>query len=105
MSPKFWETLGYDPKEKKHLSSEWQDIIFKEDLELANENFESIVKKIHQRIKEEMRIKNISCSVNSCIGVAIYPESGRDSESLIKQADTLMYDIKKNGKGGYKIDY
>lgn len=27
MSPKFWEILGYDPSEKKHLSSEWQDII------------------------------------------------------------------------------
>lgn len=31
MSPKFWETLGYDPAEKKHLSSEWQDIIFLSD--------------------------------------------------------------------------
>lgn len=72
---------------------------------VEGENIESIVKKIHQRLKEEMRIKNISCSVNSCIGVAIYPESGRDSESLIKKADSLMYDIKKNGKGGYKIDY
>ena len=32
MSPKFWEVLGYEPREKKHLSSEWQDIIFNEDL-------------------------------------------------------------------------
>ncbi len=39
MSPKFWETLGYDPERKKHLASEWQDLIFKEDLEVALDNF------------------------------------------------------------------
>ena len=39
MSPKFWETLGYDPDEKKHLACEWQDIIFPEDLSLAQDNF------------------------------------------------------------------
>lgn len=40
MSHKFWETLGYDPSDKKHLSSEWQDIIFQEDLKVAMDNFE-----------------------------------------------------------------
>ena len=40
MSPKFWQTLGYDPAEKQHLSSEWQDIIFQEDLKMALVNFE-----------------------------------------------------------------
>lgn len=35
MSPKFWKTLGYSPQTKKHLTSEWQDIIYKEDLEEA----------------------------------------------------------------------
>lgn len=39
MSPEFWRTLGYEPNEKKHLASEWQDMIFKDDLELAVENF------------------------------------------------------------------
>jgi PAS domain S-box-containing protein len=39
MSPRFWETLGYDPLEKEHLSSEWQDLIHPDDLELALDNF------------------------------------------------------------------
>ncbi len=39
MSPKFWETLGYNPEEMKHKSSEWQDIIFDEDLKKATDNF------------------------------------------------------------------
>lgn len=40
MSPSFWTTLGYDPAEKKHLASEWKDIIFEEDLATASDNFE-----------------------------------------------------------------
>ena len=39
LSPKFWEVLGYLPEEKKHLASEWQELIFPEDLEKAIDNF------------------------------------------------------------------
>jgi PAS domain S-box-containing protein len=39
MSPKFWQVLGYLPEEKKHLASQWQEIIFPEDLKKATENF------------------------------------------------------------------
>ena len=34
MSPRFWKTLGYNPKEMRHLSSEWKNIIFEEDLKI-----------------------------------------------------------------------
>ena len=39
LSPKFWEVLGYSHKEKKHLVSQWQELIFPEDLEKTIENF------------------------------------------------------------------
>ena len=39
MSPGFWRTLGFDPDTKRHLASEWQDLIFPEDRDLALENF------------------------------------------------------------------
>jgi len=35
VSPRFWEILGYDPAEKKHLASEWQDVIYPDDLKIA----------------------------------------------------------------------
>ena len=41
MSTKFWETFGHDPSRKKHLASEWQDMIFPEDRELALKNFQA----------------------------------------------------------------
>lgn len=40
MSESFWTTLGYDPSTRKHLASEWQDIINQDDLKLATENFQ-----------------------------------------------------------------
>lgn len=40
MSERFWETFGHDPATKKHLASEWQDMIHPDDLPLALANFE-----------------------------------------------------------------
>jgi len=39
LSTRFWELLGYNPDQKLHLASEWQNLIFHEDLQLATENF------------------------------------------------------------------
>lgn len=43
MSPRFWEMLGYDAKEKKHHPSEWQKIISGDSLKLALSNFDKHV--------------------------------------------------------------
>ena len=40
MSPKFWKVLGYEPEEKEHFVSQWQELIFQEDLIKATENLE-----------------------------------------------------------------
>ncbi|WP_028876630.1 PAS domain-containing protein [Teredinibacter turnerae] len=40
MSPRFWEILGYDPHEKPHKPSAWQELIFSDDLQLALGNFQ-----------------------------------------------------------------
>jgi PAS domain S-box-containing protein len=39
MDNRFWELFGFDPKEKTHSPSEWQDLIHPEDLKVALENF------------------------------------------------------------------
>ncbi|MCP4076110.1 MAG: response regulator [Gammaproteobacteria bacterium] len=39
MSSRFWTTLGYDAETRKHLSSEWQDLIHPKDLKVAIDNF------------------------------------------------------------------
>jgi diguanylate cyclase (GGDEF)-like protein/PAS domain S-box-containing protein len=41
--------------------------------------------------------------VNSSIGVSIYPDDGPDAETLIKNADTAMYQAKENGRQSYQF--
>ena len=61
---------------------------------------EHLAKKIHKALQENMSIDTVECKINSSIGIAVYPEDGKDSETLIRHADSAMYAIKKNGKGG-----
>ncbi|MGM0523300.1 MAG: diguanylate cyclase domain-containing protein [Bacillota bacterium] len=65
------------------------------------DSLEEIVKKIHQRVKEAMRFGDCVCHVDSSVGIAIYPDDGLDSETLLKNADEMMYKIKYSGKGSY----
>ncbi len=43
MSPRFWEILGFKSEEKKHHPSEWQSLIFEEDLPPVLKNFDEHV--------------------------------------------------------------
>lgn len=44
-----------------------------------------------------------SLRVTPSIGIALYPQNGIDSASLLKQADMAMYQAKNNGKNSYKF--
>jgi diguanylate cyclase (GGDEF)-like protein/PAS domain S-box-containing protein len=41
--------------------------------------------------------------VTASIGVSVYPDDGMDSETLIKNADTAMYQAKENGRQNYQF--
>lgn len=40
--------------------------------------------------------------VTASIGVSVFPDDGEDAESLIKNADTAMYQAKENGRQNYQ---
>jgi len=84
MSPKFWEVLGYDPAEKKHLSSEWQDLIFPEDLQTASENFEKHCADASYPYDQIVRYrrKNGSTAWVRCRGFAIRDATGKPVRML-----------------------
>lgn len=89
MSPKFWEILGYDPAEKKHLSSEWQDLIFEEDLKVAIENFGKHCADASYPYDQVVRYrhKNGSTVWVRCRGFAIRDETGRPVRMLGVHSD------------------
>ena len=63
----------------------------------------NLAKKIHEMIQEVIHTETIECKVNSSIGIAIYPDTSKNSETLVRNADSAMYEIKKNGKSGIGI--
>ena len=73
LSPDFWEVLGYDPSEKKHLASEWQEIIFPEDLEIAIDNFNKHCSDPEHPFDQVVRYRHKSGSTVwvRCRGIAI----------------------------------
>lgn len=89
MSPKFWETLGYDPNAKKHLASEWQDIIFKEDLEVALENFKNHCEDETHPYDQIVRYRHKNGSIVwiRCRGLAIRDKEGNAIRMLGAHTD------------------
>jgi len=103
MSPKFWKILGYNPDEKKHLASEWQDIIFQEDLKLAAENLEKHCADPDHPYDQIVRYrhKNGSTIWIRCRGLAIRDENGKAIRML--GAHTDITDLKRTEKEIHRL--
>jgi diguanylate cyclase (GGDEF)-like protein/PAS domain S-box-containing protein len=53
-------------------------------------------------VAEAHSIDRHDLHVTSSIGVSVYPDDGLDAETLIKNADTAMYQAKENGRQNYQ---
>ncbi len=84
MSPEFWHTLGYDPAQKSHKVSEWQDIIFQEDLAQCIENFNKHCDDPSHPYDQVVRYQHADGSTVwiRCRGLAIRDENGKPVRML-----------------------
>lgn len=57
--------------------------------------------KIMERLQEPFQTEGQELSTSVSMGVAIFPEDGRDFETLFKKADTAMYRAKEAGRNTY----
>ncbi len=56
-----------------------------------------------QAVAEPHSIDQHDLHVTASIGLSIYPDDGLDAETLIKNADTAMYQAKENGRQSYQF--
>jgi diguanylate cyclase (GGDEF)-like protein/PAS domain S-box-containing protein len=54
-------------------------------------------------VAETHSIDDHELHVTASIGLSIYPDDGRDAETLIQNADTAMYQAKENGRHSYQF--
>ena len=67
------------------------------------ESAATTVRRLLQVGTEPHAIDQHDLHVTACIGVSIYPDDGLDAETLIKNADTAMYQAKENGRQSYQF--
>src|SRR6266852_4064878 len=60
-------------------------------------------KKMLTALTAPHRIAQHDIHVTVSIGVSTYPEDGQDAETLVKSADTAMYQAKENGRNNYEF--
>ena len=61
-----------------------------------------VADKIIKSLSHAHFIKNSEVFVGSSIGIAIYPEDGKSSGTLLKNADIAMYEAKNKGRNNYQ---
>ena len=60
-------------------------------------------RRILQTISEVHSIDRHDLHVTTSIGISVYPDDGLDAATLIKNADTAMYQSKENGRHNYQF--
>lgn len=70
---------------------------------IEREDAALVARKIIDSINPEFRIENVSCSIGVSVGISIYPDDGKETETLLKKADIAMYQVKESGKNGFRF--
>ncbi len=58
-----------------------------------------LAQQLRNAIRQPIEIDSIQLEVNASIGIALYPQHGRNSHDLMRSADVAMYTAKNENKG------
>jgi diguanylate cyclase (GGDEF)-like protein/PAS domain S-box-containing protein len=67
----------------------------------TREQAESVAQKLIASLQQPFFLRNKEVYINVSIGIAVFPDDSSDINTLIKNADMAMYDVKSTGKNGY----
>lgn len=62
-----------------------------------------VARKILEMVARPVQIQGRECHVTASVGIAAYPQGGRDSQTLLKNADSAMYRAKEQGKNRFQF--
>lgn len=63
----------------------------------------SVAEKIRAVLDQPFLLEGKAVRISSSIGVALYPDHGSDSKSLLENADAAMYEAKGNGRNAIQF--
>ncbi len=72
-------------------------------LQTSSDQISHAVQRILDAIRKPCRIADRDFQISCSIGVSIFPDDGKDVESLLKNADMAMYKSKNAGRNNFKF--
>ena len=63
----------------------------------------NVAGKIIETLSQPVRAADRELTVTPSIGISVFPEDGRDAETLIRNADAAMYHAKETGRANYQF--
>lgn len=66
-------------------------------------DIDTVAKKVIDSLEGAFRLAGQEVFIGASIGIAVFPEDGRDVATLVKNADTAMYRAKQAGRGTYRF--
>lgn len=76
-------------------------VLLRNDLRSVEEA-QALAQRLLSVLGRPFTIDGHALNVGASIGIALYPEDGRDFADLLKHADVAMYDAKEGGRGTYR---
>ncbi|NES05919.1 MAG: diguanylate cyclase [Okeania sp. SIO2F4] len=67
----------------------------------SRENVIEIAQRLIQSMEPEFILEGHRLKVTTSIGIALYPQDGLDSSTLLRSADRALYQAKKSGRNNY----
>lgn len=67
------------------------------------EDVVSVCEKVLSNMARPFDLEGLRVHTSSSIGIAIYPQDGSDAETLMRNADTAMYESKLDGRNTYRF--
>ncbi|EXJ09504.1 Cyclic di-GMP phosphodiesterase Gmr [Nitrincola nitratireducens] len=62
-----------------------------------------VAEKMLRQFNTPITVGNHSFDLGISIGISLYPKHGRELGTLLEKADSAMYEIKQQGRNGYRI--
>ena len=63
----------------------------------------NVAAKILETVGQPFLVEEREVTITPSVGISVFPEDGRDAESLIRNADAAMYHAKETGRANYQF--
>lgn len=66
-------------------------------------NVKVVAERILNQLAEPFHLEGQEVFISGSVGIALFPQDGRDVDTLIKNADLAMFHVKKSGRNAYQF--